>query len=119
MNHNFEFDPDTGERARPSADDPSSDTGGLISCPDCGKDVSKLAPACIHCGRPLQTQREKPESLTGHAHVTRTGAKWEGLGFVLIIVGMLVGMAANPPLSTIGGSTAFVGFVMFIVGRFK
>ncbi len=25
----------------------------LIKCPDCGKDVSSLASACIHCGRPL------------------------------------------------------------------
>jgi hypothetical protein len=25
----------------------------LIFCPDCGKQVSDAAPACIHCGRPL------------------------------------------------------------------
>ncbi len=25
----------------------------LMSCPDCGKDVSDEAPSCIHCGRPL------------------------------------------------------------------
>ncbi len=25
----------------------------LIQCPDCGKEVSELAPVCIHCGRPL------------------------------------------------------------------
>ncbi len=25
----------------------------LIQCPDCGKQVSDLAPVCIHCGRPL------------------------------------------------------------------
>ncbi len=25
----------------------------LMSCPDCGKDVSDEAPRCIHCGRPL------------------------------------------------------------------
>src|SRR5438045_9704226 len=24
----------------------------VISCPDCGRDVSPLAPACPHCGRP-------------------------------------------------------------------
>ena len=24
----------------------------VIACPDCGKDVSTLAPACPHCGRP-------------------------------------------------------------------
>ena len=25
----------------------------LIRCPECGKDVSDKAPACIHCGFPL------------------------------------------------------------------
>ena len=25
----------------------------LIKCPECGKDVSDKAPACIHCGFPL------------------------------------------------------------------
>lgn len=24
----------------------------LIACPDCGREVSDAAPACIHCGRP-------------------------------------------------------------------
>jgi len=26
----------------------------LISCPDCGREVSDAAPACPHCGRPFQ-----------------------------------------------------------------
>src|SRR6476619_5935030 len=25
----------------------------LIECPDCGKQISDAAPACIHCGRPI------------------------------------------------------------------
>ena len=28
----------------------------LIKCPECGKDVSSKAPACIHCGCPLDSQ---------------------------------------------------------------
>ena len=27
----------------------------LISCPDCGKEVSDTAPACIHCGRVMKS----------------------------------------------------------------
>lgn len=27
---------------------------GLITCPDCGKEISDAAPACIQCGRPMQ-----------------------------------------------------------------
>lgn len=29
----------------------------LIKCPECGKEVSDKAPACIHCGYPLQKQQ--------------------------------------------------------------
>ena len=25
----------------------------LIACPECGKEISNQAPACIHCGCPL------------------------------------------------------------------
>jgi hypothetical protein len=32
---------------------------------------------------------------------------------------MLVGMVASAPLSTFGGIAAFVGVVVFIIGRFK
>lgn len=29
----------------------------LIKCPECGKEVSDKAPACIHCGYPFQKQQ--------------------------------------------------------------
>lgn len=28
----------------------------LITCPECGKQISDKAPACIHCGYPMQEQ---------------------------------------------------------------
>src|ERR1035437_197229 len=35
----------------------------LIKCPDCGKDVSNVAPSCPNCGRPvLETVPAKVES---------------------------------------------------------
>ena len=30
----------------------------LIKCPECGKDISDKANACIHCGCPLNEQKE-------------------------------------------------------------
>ncbi len=27
----------------------------LLKCPDCGKDVSDKAKACLHCGRPIHS----------------------------------------------------------------
>jgi len=44
--------------------------------------------------------------------------KWEGIGFLLIVGGMLYGMASSAD-SHIGGIAAAIGFVIFIVGRFK
>lgn len=32
----------------------------LISCPECGKQISDQAPACIHCGYPLSKQPAAP-----------------------------------------------------------
>ena len=36
---------------------PAADAARLTACPDCGGRVSTLAPACIHCGRPLARPR--------------------------------------------------------------
>jgi|GEM_PF-2537044 len=37
----------------------------LVTCPDCGKPVSSLAPSCIHCGRPIKNELivKKPDIL--------------------------------------------------------
>ena len=32
----------------------------LIKCPECGKEISDQAPACIHCGFPLDKMKKKP-----------------------------------------------------------
>lgn len=36
----------------------------LIKCPECGKEVSDKAPACIHCGCPLPINKYPAESQT-------------------------------------------------------
>ena len=35
----------------------------LIKCPECGKEVSDKAPACIHCGYPLNNNISQPDTL--------------------------------------------------------
>jgi hypothetical protein len=40
--------------AAPSAGPSNPDR--LRACPDCGRFISKLAPACIQCGRPFDKQ---------------------------------------------------------------
>ena len=32
----------------------------IIKCPECNKEISDQAPACIHCGYPLQNTATKP-----------------------------------------------------------
>ncbi|HPQ69085.1 MAG TPA: zinc ribbon domain-containing protein [bacterium] len=35
----------------------------LITCPDCGKEISDAAPACPHCGRPKNIEQVTPISV--------------------------------------------------------
>lgn len=39
----------------------------LISCPECGKQISDAAKACIHCGYPLQSEAVAPSPSTSKA----------------------------------------------------
>lgn len=32
----------------------------LMKCPECGREVSTAAPACPHCGYPINKQPERP-----------------------------------------------------------
>ena len=39
----------------------------LIKCPECGKEISDKAPACIHCGFPLiELKKEGTCKINGH-----------------------------------------------------
>jgi len=40
-------------------------TTNLIHCPDCDKEVSNKAAACIHCGCPLKAPQRKPLGSVG------------------------------------------------------
>lgn len=44
----------SGQTAPPLTNAPAAPLSSLISCPDCGRDVSKRAFSCPHCGGPLQ-----------------------------------------------------------------
>jgi len=57
----------------------------LISCTECGKEVSDKAASCPSCGAPISDASAVSLNPQSHAKVTRTGAKWEGIGFILLI----------------------------------
>ena len=89
----------------------------LITCPECKKQVSDKAAACPSCGAPIRPVTDKP------ARVERTGARWEGWGTAMILVGVVSSCAgasnASGTAMSIGSLLLIVGFVVFIVGRFK
>lgn len=94
----------------------------LMNCPECGGQVSDKATACPHCGAPITTTSLAPDSKTPPPQVVkveRTGAAWEGTGFVLIVLGMFIGIGGAGGTKTLGWLLALVGFIVFIIGRFK
>lgn len=79
----------------------------LVKCRECGKEISDQAAACPSCGAPV----------AGGApmRVTRVGAKYEQIGFGLIVVGLIALLAGVHW----GGIAMLVGFVVFLVGRLQ
>lgn len=41
----------------------------LIRCPDCGNEISDLAPSCPHCGRPRETMTLPPHKAQGSGNL--------------------------------------------------
>lgn len=60
----------------------------LIPCPDCGTEVSDIAPACPRCGRPATAPVERPAPLSTAA------APVEPISVRRIITGVLVAFGA-------------------------
>jgi hypothetical protein len=69
----------------------------LITCPDCGTEMSDAAPACPKCARPAI--RKTPES----SHRTRNGCLAVG---ALIVVIILIGQAGDANRAAHPGSVA-------------
>lgn len=40
----------------------------LVTCPDCRREISDAAPACIHCGRPVAGVRKPAATVSGRRH---------------------------------------------------
>jgi predicted amidophosphoribosyltransferase len=81
---------------------------GLTSCPDCNKEVSDRAPNCPNCGRPLASFSSRS------VQTRRKGGKYEGVGFLLILAGIVSCFYSPEP----GALLIIVGFIVFLLGRF-
>ena len=109
----------------------------LATCPDCGAKVSTLAAACPHCGRPTgqvpvatpAPPAEPPPSVYvrpehPRVQVTRREAgSYEAKGTLLCIAGIaaavLGGGLEQPLLALAGMGLLGIGFLVFLIGRFK
>lgn len=60
----------------------------LIACPDCGTEVSDLAPACPRCGRPATARAERPAPMSTAAEPVQS------ISVPRIIAGVLIALGA-------------------------
>jgi uncharacterized membrane protein YvbJ len=75
----------------------------LITCPDCGKQVSEQAAACIGCGRPLKADLAKNPSA-GSSEAVKKGAQrsklrtdlGQAIAFVGLTIAVIVGIVGSP-----------------------
>lgn len=98
----------------------------LISCSECNHQVSDKAEACPKCGAPIASARETVAAGTHVRTVQETSKKFKLQTLIsvsLIIVGVvwLITVFNNPQSepSAIPGLLIFVGFIWYIVNRFR
>ena len=86
----------------------------VIACPDCGREVSTLAPACPHCGRPSPAGMAQPP-LAAAAQTSREETLWRGTPSPILLVGKIallvfiliaIPLAAHFFASTVGDDLA-------------
>jgi len=62
----------------------------VITCPDCGRDVSTLASACPHCGRPSPAGLAPPASAPQPPRKEET--LWQGTPSITLLLGHFAGI---------------------------
>lgn len=60
----------------------------VIACPDCGRDVSTLAPVCPHCGRPSPAGTAVPPAQ-GLAQAAKEETLWRGTPSPTLLLGKI------------------------------
>jgi uncharacterized paraquat-inducible protein A len=83
----------------------------LITCPDCNKPMSERAAACPNCGAP--SAKAKATSTT------RAGGKWEAVGFLMMLAAFGTGTTQTTAGFVLSMILLPVGFLVFLIGRFK
>jgi uncharacterized membrane protein YdbT with pleckstrin-like domain len=64
----------------------------VIPCPDCNRDVSTLAPACPHCGRPSPAAATPLMSSAAPPTPAREETVWHGSPSWTLLIGRIAGL---------------------------
>lgn len=114
----------------------------LINCPDCGREISDQAPACVQCGRPMHSNhggsRPNPggqQQIPGDRPIEirdrnrERAIEQQNIGAIAIATGVVCMMFGSAKLSdypwfdgglaVFGLFAAILGGVAFMVGRSK
>lgn len=93
----------------------------LVTCSDCGKQISDAAPACPGCGRPavrLATMPDRPAPSYSPSVTTveQTGKRWKAMKLwsALLVFGGVLTMGVSP---TAGVLMFFAGVVLYVFAR--
>jgi hypothetical protein len=94
----------------------------LVTCPDCGREVSDQAPACPNCGRPMKASSRPASTSAGAAAAPKKKTSPLAMGcLVIIVLGILgallgegseSGSPSQPPAPTtvdLNGRVRFTG----------
>lgn len=84
----------------------------IISCPECGKEISDRARACPHCGTPISDKETTIEKTSKRYKGQQLG------GCLLSIVGVIIAAGGSETGGTIGGVMIVIGLVLFLASRF-
>ncbi|HEV7241851.1 MAG TPA: PH domain-containing protein [Thermoanaerobaculia bacterium] len=63
----------------------------VIACPDCGRDVSTLAPTCPHCGRPSPAGTA-PISAAAAPQAAHEETLWRGTPSPILLIGKIAAL---------------------------
>lgn len=97
----------------------------IITCAECGGKVSDKADTCPHCGAPVSRAKETAAAGQTITTVQQTSKKLKMHTLISLSIGiigflMVIGTAsAEQEPSALGSLMALVGFVWFIVTRFR
>lgn len=61
----------------------------VIACPDCAREVSTLAPACPHCGRPSPAGTALPIGQAAFAQAAKEETLWRGTPSPTLLIGKI------------------------------